>query len=173
MFEKFFVTCPVAIALRAAGYDEPCMAVHEYYEFNGKPFRKLHIVYLAEPPATSIYSDKIQKLMETHPGLFKEFRTNQKFPPWLYAAPLYDQVFDWLGTKGLHLHVHYIAKDVLRKDHGVWGCSVYDITTGNLLSPLFKLTERIEYPHKERRTAIEQAILAALKLQSHEPKTNV
>jgi hypothetical protein len=116
MFEKYFVTCPVAVALREAGFDEPCMASWECYETTTLhqkaivSYKELHIAYLSQPPDQSIYSDKIQKLMAKSPGLFKDQRTNSTFPEWLYAAPLYDQVLEWFMSKGLYLHQYRIPQ---------------------------------------------------------------
>lgn len=172
MFEKYFVTCPVAITLRGAGFDEPCMAA---WECNGDledENRILHIAYDSKPPNPAIYNEEIQALMKDRPGMFMNRRRNSEISPWLYAAPLYDQVFEWLFSKGIYLHPYYVSPLVI-KDEGVWGCNLYESSTNNYLWPEYALSDKKEYHTHERRDVIEQAILAAIKLLPNESKMDV
>lgn len=168
MFEDYFVTCAAAVALREAGFNEPCMAVHEYYKFHGKEYKEFHIAYFGKPGEPRMYSDKIQKLMIKRPGLFIDQRTNQQFPPWLYAAPLYEQVLDWFLSKGLYLHPYNLqgirTKDMEHK----WGVNIFDMEYNHLWPsiPLTKAyTQEMQlFLADGRRLALNNAILPAIKL---------
>lgn len=171
MFEKYFVTCPLSIALRAAGFDEPCMATRETY-LDGS--QKFNISYSSEPLNPATYNSIIKEAMELRPGLFVPKLKNSEFPPWLYAAPLYDQVFEWLFSKGIYLHPYYAPKFEGKKAIAArWGVNIYNLdlkflNAGGLLGAMAG-----EPVNADRRDAIEQAIFAAIKLLTNEPKMDV
>ncbi len=168
MFDGYFVTCDVAIALRNVGFDEPCMAVHEHYTHNSMQYTKLIIGYSNQPTTPEIYNSTIQKLLEEKPDLFKEQRRNSLLPVWQYAAPLYDQVFDWLMIKGYYLHDYPIPK--LEQAPVRWGVNLYD-DKGGLVWPKLTLNDQA-YLYEEKREAWRYGLLAALKFLEHN-KENV
>jgi hypothetical protein len=175
MFEKYFVTCPVAVALRGAGFDEPCMACWEHYRPDGtlttfEEADKFRINYSSEPQDPRMLSQAIRDIMKERPGLFQRLIKNTDLPPYLYAAPLYDQVLEWFMSKGLYLHPFYAPRfegkiavepkygtNVYNKDlKYLWpegGMGIF--SKGNITLP-------------DRRDAIDQAILAAIKLLPNE-----
>lgn len=169
MVEEYFVTCEVAIALRAAGFDEPCMGVHEYYQTVEGPYSdELHINYSNRPTNPDTYNDTIRKLMLTRPGLFVEKHRNSELQPWFYAAPLYDQVIDWFLTKGLYLHPYKTIRPKKNKATKIWGVNILN-NDGEHLWPAVALTrnysqEMQKYLTDGRRLALNTAILAGLKL---------
>lgn len=178
MFEKYFVTAPVAVALKEAGFDEPCIAAREYYsDSNGNYQEELHVAYISHPPEISIYSDKIQKLMVRKPGLFKDLRLNSQFPTWLYAAPLYAQVFEWFLKKGLYLHPYLLNGPINIAFKEKWGVNIFN-PAGSLEWPVVPFQpdpnkfedDRQTYIHADKRDAYEQAIIAAIKLLPNESK---
>lgn len=169
MFEKYFVTCPVAVALKHAGFDEPCMAARE----RDGAEDILHIAYDSKPPNPAIYSEAIQKLMVDRPGMFIDIRRNSEMQPCQFAAPLYDQVFEWLFSKGLYLHPYYAPQsDGKAATEPKYGVNVFDKNL-KLLWPNNDIFYGEVILYTERRDAIEQAILAAIKLLPDEHKTNV
>lgn len=169
MFEEYFVTYMLAKVLRTAGFDVPCIGVWEYSVWDDKPEAELHINYLSFDTTDHIYNKEIQALLKSRPGLFQDKRTNQTLPPWLFAAPLYDQVFAWLFKKGLYLHPYYAPKFEGKKAvKAQWGVNIYDLdlkflNAGGLLAAM-----EGEPVNADRRDAIEQAILAAIKLLKNE-----
>lgn len=160
MFADYFVTCNVAIALRNVGFDEPCMAMHEHYDHNDIQHSELIIGYSNRPTTPEIYNSTIQKLLEERPGLFKEQRRNSMLPKWQYAAPLYDQAFDWLLIKGYYLHDYHIPK--LEQAPARWGVNLYD-DNGDLVWPELTMNDQA-YLYENKRAAWRHGLLAAIKL---------
>ena len=171
MFEDYFVTCNVAVALKGAGFDEPCMASWERYKaLKYVTGDKLHIHYSNFPTSPDNYNDTIKAAMLAHPGLFAEKRKNSEWPPWLYVAPLYDQVFDWLLNKGLYLHPY-------KTPGPKWGVNIYDIDfnhvwPNNTPNESYHYNQ-MKYLHDGKKLALTEAILQAIKLLPNEPETNV
>lgn len=177
MFEKYFVTCPVAVALRGAGFDEPCMAARECYEGPDDIVDILHICYFSSPTNTDLYVETIRELLKTRPAMMNEKRTNKQLPPWLYAAPLYVQVFEWFEARGLYLHDYRITANVNRiSKKTVYGTSVFDDQGMQLWPIITNLGDRdvfVKHSHDTLQLARDQAILAAIKLLPNEPKMDV
>jgi hypothetical protein len=99
MFEKYFVTCNVAILLKNVGYDEPCIAVYDCNKVDAE-----HRIDYGNHP-------------------FQPHR-NSKLQPWLYAAPLYQQVFEWLESKGLYLHPYKVP--LLNEQPAYYGVNIFN-----------------------------------------------
>ncbi len=170
MFEDFFVTCPLAIALRAAGYDEPCMAAWHSVTHKGIKTDNLFIGYYNYEQPIEIYNENIQHVMKTRPGLLQDKRTNQTMPPWLYAAPLYDQLFLWLFKKGLYLHKFYapLFDNHERAISPQWGINVFNLDL-KLISPAGWFSA-MTCSDPDQRIAFENGIKQALKLLKDAPE---
>lgn len=156
MFEDYFVTTNVAVALRKAGFDEPCMGAHNTQD------NKLHISYTNEP--TDFHTIAIK-------------RRNSELPEHLYAAPLYDQVFDWLLQSNIRIHDVLISTDSGNGTTMGWRVYLYNGTTGKALWPPVMVAykypasyEIVEHSrlYKDKKQAWEQAILEAIKLLPNE-----
>jgi hypothetical protein len=177
MFEKYFVTCNVAKALREVGYNEPCLAVWEYYEFEDNRSEHLYIGFYSHEIPDNIYNEQIRALMNSRPGMFEKKRTNQTLQPWLYAAPMYQQVFDWLMTHNIHVHDCYIAKKVnMQGTEAVWYVNLIDTITQDSYWPSLnfksilmidgnqKWTIESQIYYETDREAWEAAILQAIEI---------
>ncbi len=173
MFEKYFVTCPVAVALRGAGFDEPCMAAREHYMDGDEVVDILHICYFDSPTNIDLYIETIRELLKSRPGLLEDKRTNKQLPPWLYAAPLYGQVLEWFMSKGLYLHPYYAPKfDGKIAIEPKYGCNVLDKNLKHLW-PEGGIFSNVVIIYPDRRAALEQAILVAIKLLSDVSKLDM
>lgn len=177
MFEKYFVTCNVAVALREAGYNEPCMAVWEYYEFEKDRNEKLYIGFYSHEVPDNIYNEQIRALKQSRPGMFENKRTNQTLQPWLYAAPMYQQVFDWLMEQNIRVHDCYISKKVnAQAAKAVWYVNLIDTNTQDTYWPTLnfksilikdgdrKWTIESQIYYETDRKAWEAAILQAIEI---------
>lgn len=188
MFEKYFVTCPVAVALRAAGFDEPCMASWEHYDHTRSltAFEEPNIMrinYTNSVLDPRIYNEELQRVMKERPNLFAQKLQNSQLPAYLYAAPLYGQVLEWLHGQGIRVHENYLTTGERKiATKLAWAVRLVDTKTGKTLWPDTKIAfskegifEIIE-PDNEfevQRDAWEQSILAAIKLLPNESKVDV
>lgn len=150
MFEKYFVTCPVAVALKAAGFDEPCMALWRTFKAPTQPSSQ--IIYNNEDPDAWMYECR-----------------NSGLPNWQFARPLYQQVFEWFMSKGIYLHPYYAPKFEGKKAIlAQWGVNIYNLdlkflNAGGLLGAM-----EGEPVNINQRDAMDQAILEAIKLLPNE-----
>lgn len=140
---KQFTPYHVSVALRDAGFDEPCFAT----------------------------DDMGTKVGVLDPAQFKvtgfQFVTNSELQDGAVASPLYQQVFDWLEMRNIRIHDYWVYFE------GKHGCNVFDKLTGKLLWPhrnfahLQELHEKKEmdpYLHYSKRDAWNEAITEAIKL---------
>lgn len=160
MFDKYFVKIPVAIALKKAGFDEPCIGVHEYYTHQDITTSILRISYNNHALDKYDRDDEVIRQMVLRRGLIEERRCNSELPQWLFAAPFYDQVLDWLESKGVYIHPYRIPE--FQESSAKWGVNVYDLS-GNLLWPKWNLDSEIKY-FQDKYEARCQALLPAIDL---------
>lgn len=176
MFEEYFVLPPIARALRECGFNEPCIGAYEINAWGCES--KLIISYTNQRIDPNEFDEATKELFIKRPGLFRDLRKNSELPQWLYAAPLYDQVKNWLFTKNLRIHETYIAKTVFKKgDNGAWFYSVYDTIEGNCLWPPVIIHSQIDGFYEDTirkdakrstRIALEEAILKAINILKNE-----
>jgi len=146
MLAKYFVPVQIAIALKGIGFDEPCISVWERAA-NGKRF-----------------TDNLYILTD------ESYARNCMLTAASYAAPLYDQVFEWFIVNGLSIHDYYIPGPYTGKgketEPGNWSCSILTIKTGKSMWPGALLATKMKpsLMHKDRRGALDQAILEAIKI---------
>lgn len=179
MFSEYFVTCSIAIALKKAGFDEQCMGAWEHYNYKGGDFTELIIAYSNQPTIPEIYNSTIQQALAERPGLFKERQKNSQLQPWLYAAPLYQQVFDWLIMHNIRVHDVYINSWAETGITIGWAYTLFEISTGKALSKTAFIG--CKYGHEEginykricidRKAAWDEAILKALELVGQQSPT--
>lgn len=166
MFENYFVTCNVAVALKKIGFDEPCMAWFEYYEIDGKTTQAFHIAYSNAPTNPGMYNDMIKEILESRSIDISPARMNSRLQPWQYAAPLYQQVFEWLETKGLYLHPYRVPR--LRELPEWYGVNIFN-EKGKQVWPIVPLNKDYHenatmYYFPDKKSAYWHSILAAIEI---------
>lgn len=180
MYEELFVPVMIAVALKEVGFDEPCMAIHEHYEHEDILHSKLLINYSNQPINPVLYNETIKVALLHCPDLLNVPQNNSKLPTWLFAAPIYEQVFDWLHQRGLNIHDLFIAKDVFKKGaDGAWMVTITDTLTGKMLWParIIEFTSGVEQNTDNmvfniKRNAWDAAIFAAIKMLNDANKNN-
>jgi len=129
--EKQFVTFEIAKALKAIGFDEVCIA---YFEV---PTMKFYPMGAICSPDSMHFASFVPELQ----------------PDTLIAAPLWQQVFDWLETKNMSVEVDYVHK-----------LNAYHFTIERRFDGLH-LVNFLHYPnHPDRYSANVMAITEALKI---------
>lgn len=138
--EKYFVPWQTAALLQSKGFDEPCFF---YYEDD---------VLI-----------KVQDKIEVTATGWQTIKNSEIIHNVFTAAPLYDQVFDWLESRGIRIHDLYIFFEKKR-----WCAHVYCMKTGKMLwGPVMNESSTIDfraYQHTDKREAWNTAIIEALKL---------
>lgn len=94
------------------------------------------------------------------------------------AAPLYDQVLEWLFKKGLYLHPYLMDGNAVELNTVTkpgWSCNILRKGTYKILWPKLLLSVRTNYKdylHPTKQKAYDQAIMKALDLlqQKDKPK---
>jgi hypothetical protein len=137
--EKYFVPVEIAVKLKEAGFNEPCLMFFDLEVFG------------------QVVDPHQYRVMGYHSVMNSEIDTER-----YTAAPLYHQVFDWLEKRDIRIQDYHIFCEEKK-----WGANVFEMSTGNMLwGPLFSLKkekeERILYFTKEE--AWNEAIKEALKM---------
>lgn len=137
--EKYFVPWYIADSLRIKGFNEPCMA-----------FWRL------PDPLLQMVSDEAQYRVTG----WQTVKNSEIKSPCL-AAPLYDQVFDWLEEMKIRIHDVYIITDMARG----WHSALYNMENGKQLWPAHPFTRGVKYDTTDdKRLCWDNAINEALKL---------
>lgn len=131
-----FVPYEIAVTLKGAGFDEPCFGVYDISS----------ILSLYAPSKSIALGFKI--------GL------NSELDEITAAAPLYQQVFDWLELQNIRIHDCWIFFE--RK----WSVSIFNIPTGNRMWPnsILAPIEPDSLLYSDKREAWNAAITEALNL---------
>lgn len=165
MFEDYFVASNVAVALRNIGFDEPCMGFHEHYTRDEVLHSKMIINYSNLPIDPEAYNSTIRQAIKEKPGLIKQDCCNSTLAQWQYAAPLWDQLFNWLVTKGIHVHCYEVP--ALNEQPRRYGVNLFNMT-GKQLWPNISLDQalvnELYYTYEDKLAAWRHGSLAACKI---------
>lgn len=131
-----FVPYDIAVALKEAGFDEPCFATSNLGVIVG-------VLDTAQFKVTG----------------FQFVKNSEAGGPWI-AAPLYQQVFDWLELNNLRIHDCWIFYEQK------WSVSIFNMPTGNQMWPnhLMAAIEPGSILYTDKREAWNIAIREAIKL---------
>lgn len=94
-----FVPFDIAKSAKEKGFDEFCRAA---YENNTHTNTVVFLDYFETAVLTIEDVEKILEVLKTRPGLLKASK-NSTFPPWLIAAPTFEELIDWFRKKHIRI----------------------------------------------------------------------